>query len=105
MRPTPYGPFPQLRFVVSSAIALMLLLLLYQFGAVVRIKRNAGAMTAMVCLLVWGSIGIAGCGGGSAMAQAATAVTPSRTYTITVTPTATSRQFPLSGISLTLIVK
>lgn len=113
LRLTPYGSFPLWRLVVSGATLLALLfLLLHGFGAGVRGKQNVWATTA-VGVLLWGGIGIAGCGGGggssAAAPQPAIVVTPSGTYTIVVTPTATSsatsKQFPLSPVSLTLIVK
>jgi hypothetical protein len=95
----------------------MLLLILLVFGIYLR-KRSrreafAGAfdwkgVAALACL----ALTMNGCGGGGSsnpVQQPPPVITPAGTYTLTATPSATpagsTKSFPLSPISLTLVVK
>jgi hypothetical protein len=98
--------------------AAMLLLILLVFGIYLR-KRGrrevfAGAfdwkgVAALACL----ALTVNGCGGGSSsnpvQPPPPPVITPAGTYTLTATPSATpagsTKSFPLSPISLSLVVK
>jgi hypothetical protein len=100
----------------SYNAAAMLLLLLLVFGIYQqecgRRKLFAGALdwkraAALACL----ALAMSGCGGGSgsSVQPPAPLITPSGTYTLMATPSATpsgsTKNLPLSPISLTLVVK
>jgi hypothetical protein len=103
---------------VDYAAAAMLLMVLLAFWCYCR-KREwreapAGVIdwkeaVALACL----TLVLNGCGGGSSVSSVQPpppqVITPSGTYTLTVTPSATpagsTKSFPISPISLTLVVK
>jgi len=106
----PRGSLPELGIFLSILAALFCLLLSLRIGPT-RDKLNGWALRAAADLLLVITVGAAGCGGGAAGSSApqqAVAATPAGIYTITLTPTATSsatsKQFPLNAISLTLTV-
>ena len=113
--PSAPGSIPRLRANAPMATTLLLFLLAFWFllrnqkdGADSAASFEGRRVVALACLVFM----LSGCGGGgstSSVQPPPPVITPTGTYMLTITPTATpagsAKTFPLSPITLTLVVK
>jgi hypothetical protein len=110
-------PAPRLYSPVATALLLLLPAIWFYFRKRMRGEVSAATLAwKRVVALAFFAIVLNGCGGGSSgsvvqqtPSPPPPVITPSGTFTLTVTPSATpagsTKSFPLSQISLTLVVK